>query len=190
MRLAVILMVLAGPAFGAVATPDWPCVQRKQPSLSLGQMWTGPEPVTSQDPDLRALAEALAQRRLPIEDAEAKIADFAAGADDARLAALMAAVLAQINPDRDALIAGISRYGHAQVALAQRIEERRAKVAGLEAAPHPDFDAIDAEEKALDLDRRVFEDRAASLTYVCETPVILEQRAFALARAIAAHLSE
>ena len=52
----------------------------------------------------------------------------------------------------------------------------------------PDFDAIDAEEKALDWDQRVFTDRQQSLTYVCETPVILEQRLFALGRALAAGL--
>ena len=34
------------------ADPDWPCVQRKQPHLSLGQMWTGPQP----DDAVRALA--------------------------------------------------------------------------------------------------------------------------------------
>ena len=32
---------------------------------------------------------------------------------------------------------------------------------------------------------RIFRDRAQSLTYVCETPVLLERRAFELARAFA-----
>ena len=37
-------------------------------------------------------------------------------------------------------------------------------------------------------DQRIFTDRQQSLSHVCETPVILEQRAFALGRAIAGHL--
>ena len=61
-------------------------------------------------------------------------------------------------------------------------------MARLSAAESPDFDKIDAEEEKLDWDTRIFTDRQAQLTYVCETPVILEQRAFALGRAIAGHL--
>ena len=34
-------------------------------------------------------------------------------------------------------------------------------------------------------DTRIFKQRAQSLNYVCETPVLLEQRAFAIARALA-----
>jgi hypothetical protein len=52
----------------------------------------------------------------------------------------------------------------------------------------PDFDAIDKQEEQLDWDTRIFQDRQQALSYVCETPVILEQRVFALARAIAAGL--
>ncbi len=37
-------------------------------------------------------------------------------------------------------------------------------------------------------DLRLYEDRSDSLAYLCEQPVVLEQRAFALARAIAKHL--
>ncbi|GGF61651.1 hypothetical protein GCM10011402_12130 [Paracoccus acridae] len=195
-RILFALTIAAGPAWSAAGTdPEWPCIQRKQPHLSLGQVWAGPVPddrVTelARDPRIDALAARLEQRRLPMEEAEAAIADFAADADDARLTALMVAVMGKIEPDRSALIEGIARYGRSQVALAQRIEERRAQMAELEAAADPDFDAIDAAEEALDWDQRIFTERQQSLTYVCETPVILEQRAFALGRAIAAHLGE
>ncbi|TBN40354.1 hypothetical protein EYE42_08095 [Paracoccus subflavus] len=187
-------LILAGPAWAAPgADPEWPCIQRKQPHLSLGQVWTGPVPderatQLARDPQIDALAARLEQRRLPIEEAEAEIARFAAGADDARLTALMVAIMGKIEPDRTALIEGIARYGQGQVELARRIEERRAAMSELEAAAEPDFDAIDAAEEALDWDQRIFTERQQSLTYVCETPVILEQRAFALGRAIAGHL--
>ena len=192
--VALVLIVAAGPAWSAAGTdPEWPCIQRKQPHLSLGQVWTGPVPderilELARDPRIDALAARLEQRRLPLEQAEAEIADFAAGADDAQLTALMVAIMDRIEPDRAAVIAGIARYGLGQVALARRIEDRRAAMADLEAAAEPDFDAIDAAEEALDWDQRIFTERQQSLGYVCETPVILEQRAFALGRAIARHL--
>lgn len=194
--VALVLMVAAGPAWSAAGTdPEWPCIQRKQPHLSLGQVWTGPVPderilELARDPRIDALAARLEQRRLPLEQAEAEIADFAAGADDAQLTALMVAIMDRIEPDRAAVIAGIARYGRGQVALARRIEDRRAAMAELEAAAEPDFDAMDAAEEALDWDQRIFTERQQSLTYVCETPVILEQRAFALGRAIARHLGD
>lgn len=193
--LATVMALAVAPAAQAASgtDPAWPCVQRKQPHLSLGQMWTGPQPDAAtdalvRDPAIQALAARLEQRRLPLEEAEPLIADFAAEADNARLTALMQAILAKIEPERSAMIEGIARYGQKQVDLAKMIEDRRAKMAELEAAADPDFDAIDAEEQALDWDQRIFTDRQQSLTYVCESPVLLEQRAFALARAIAAHL--
>ena len=74
-RITLALALLAGPAFGAAGTdPDWPCIQRKQPHLSMGQVWTGPIPddetlALARDPDIARLAERLEQRRLPIEEA-------------------------------------------------------------------------------------------------------------------------
>ncbi|MGN7867423.1 hypothetical protein [Paracoccus sp. 22332] len=194
--IAFALMLAAAPVWAATGTdPDWPCIQRKQPHLSLGQVWTGPVPDDrvadlARDPKIEALAARLEQRRLPLEEAEAAIAEFAEDADDAHLTALMVAIMDKIEPDRAALIAGIARYGHSQVDLARRIEERRARMVEMEQADPPDFDAIDAAEEALDWDQRVFTERQQSLTYVCETPVILEQRAFALGRAIAGHLED
>lgn len=192
--LMLIAVLGAGPALAASGTdPTWPCIQRKQPHLSLGQIWSGPVPdektgELARDPEIAALADRLEQRRLPLEEAEAEISEFAKEADSARLTALMLAIFNRIEPDRNALIAGIARYGQKQVELSERIENRRAKMARMEAAEKPDFDAIDAEEEALDWDQRIFTERQQSLTYVCETPVILEQRAFALARAIASQL--
>lgn len=191
---ALILVLAAGPALAADGTdPTWPCIQRKQPHLSMGQIWTGAVPdqaaqQLSRDPKIAALADRLEQRRLPLPEAEAEIAAYAGTADDLHLTALMQAIFDRIEPDRSTLIAGIARYGQGQVGLARRIEDRRQRMDALQAAEAPDFDAIDAEEEALDWDQRIFTERQQQLTYVCETPVILEQRAFALARAIASHL--
>jgi len=193
-RIPLVLALMTGPAFAASGSdPDWPCIQRQQPHLSLGQVWTGPIPddqvmALAQGPDIIRLAARLEQRRLPMDQAQTQIAEFAKTADQQHLTALMQAIFAKIDQDRSMLIAGISRYGQAQVALADRVKERRARFEELQTADSPDFDAIDAEEEALDWDMRIFTERQKSLTYVCETPVILEQRAFALGRAIAEHL--
>jgi len=193
MRFLLILAALAAvPAHAATPTPDWPCVQPRQPHLSLGQVWNGPPPPedAGETPEIAALAERVAQRRMPIEEATAAIDAFAQGKDATTLATLMQAIFHRIDTQRSAILDGISRYGHKQVALAARVESRRERMAELEAAEKPDFDAIDAEEEALDWDMRVFTDRQQSLTYVCETPVIMEQRLFALGRAIEAHLPQ
>lgn len=193
MRHLLILVLLAtAPVQAATPTPDWPCVQPRQPHLSLGQVWTGPPPPegAAETPEIAALAERVAQRRMPLEEATAAIDAFASGKDADTLALLMQAIFHRIDSQRSAILGGISRYGHKQVALAARVEARRARMAELESADPPDFDAIDAEEEALDWDMRVFSDRQQSLTYVCETPVILEQRLFALGRAVAAHLTQ
>ncbi|GLK66150.1 hypothetical protein F8A10_00290 [Paracoccus kondratievae] len=192
--LVLALCLVAGAAQAETgADPDWPCVQRKQPHLSLGQMWSGPEPdetvrELARTPEIAALADRLEQRRLPLEKAEAEVAEFAKTADNKQLTALMVAIFDRIDPHRAALIAGIARYGNKQVDLAKRIGDHRQKMEEMQKAEKPDFDALDAEEEQLDWDTRIFQDRQQALTYVCETPVILEQRVFALARAIAAGL--
>lgn len=192
MRYLVLAAALLVPVAAQAATPtaDWPCIQRLQPRLSLGQAWTGPTPPEGAaiPAETAALAERLVQRRMTLDEAEAEIAAFAATTDAEGLALLMQAVFHRIDTQRATIIQGISRYGHAQVALAAQVETRRRRMAELEAADPPDFDAIDAEERALDIDMRVFTDRQHSLTYVCESPVLLEQRLFALGRAIAAQL--
>ena len=47
---------------------------------------------------------------------------------------------------------------------------------------------LDELETRFSWDKRIFEERAQSLTYVCETPVLLEQRLYEIARAIQAKL--
>ena len=48
-----------------------------------------------------------------------------------------------------------------------------------------DWDRIEELQDALAWDIRVYKERAQALTFVCETPVLLEQRAFAIARTLA-----
>lgn len=197
--MRVVMLALSAAALspaalaGGSGDPTWPCIQAKQPHLSVGQLWPGPLPdeavaELAQRPDVAALALVLEQRRVPIEEAEAQIAAFAEGASAEELTALFVAVFDRIDAYRSRIMAGVARYAEKQTSLSAQIEARRVEMARLSAAAEPDFDKIDTEEERLDWDIRIFTDRQGQLTYVCETPVILEQRAFALGRAIAAHL--
>lgn len=178
--------------------PEWPCIQRKVPKLSVGQMWAGPEVdetvlALAQTPGIDSLGTRLALRRTPFDEAQTLIDRFAdTRAEDraAQLTALFAATFGHVDTRRSAIIAGIGRYAAKQAALTARIETRRIALRELEAAAEPDFDRIELIRDELDWDTRIFRDRQQSLTFVCETPVILEQRIFAIARMIMAHLSD
>jgi hypothetical protein len=195
---AAALSVLAAPGRAAdPADKNWPCQQRKMPTISAVQVWSGP-PLDAigdswrDDEEVAALARRLAARRTPIDEAKTLIAEFAdaAGADrERKLSALAAGVLAILNADRASIIAGIERYAARQHQLAAKIERQTAELAALpedgteaEKSQRADLTEIQA------WDTRIFQERQQSLTYVCELPVQLEQRAFALGREMANQL--
>lgn len=197
--IAAGLLLAASGAHAAGEDPDWPCVQRKVPQISVGQVWTGP-PVDDigdswrQDAALAGLAREIASRRTSLEDARAKIADFAAAAADRsqRLTTLFVAVLSLVNEERSAIMAGIGRYARRQQALADKIEAQSAELGTLPDAGGTD-EEIDRREELLEIqawDARIFQERSRALTYVCELPVELDKRAFALGKAIAAEIGE
>lgn len=190
-RACILACLVAAPALadGPPPDPDWPCVQRRQPHLSLAQVWAGPVPddaitTAAAGPEVQAVARVIALRRTTMETVTAEVDRFAADRPAEALTALYLATFNDINRTRDQVIAGITRYAHKQEALQTEIEARRQALAGLEAAQPQDFDAIDKAEADLDWATRIFQDRQQSLTYVCETPVILESRAFAIGRLI------
>jgi hypothetical protein len=177
----------------AVPDPDWPCVQRLLPEIAGGMVWSGPllddvEPPEG-DSAFHALAKELAARRVPIEEAEQQIADYAGSLNGAgkseTLAALFKETLGIINDDRTSIISGIKKFSQGQRTLADKIN---AKNEDIQAMDRSDILAHDAAVVERDWDIRIFADRRQSLVYLCEQPVLLEQRAFALARSLANHL--
>ncbi|WP_283179695.1 hypothetical protein [Gemmobacter sp. 24YEA27] len=195
LRVLVLIALLPGSALAAgEADPDWPCIQRRQPQLSLGQVWAGPQPddaitALAAEPEIQRVASVLALRRTSPEEAAALVETFVAGGSDpARLTALYLATFNHIQRTRDRVMAGITRYAHKQAGLDEQIKARRHEFEQLSAADSPDFDAIDKAEQDIDWSTRIFQDRQRALTYVCETPVILEQRAFAIGRLISGKL--
>lgn len=182
---------LAPAAAADYSDPTWPCVQRKVETLSIGQMWAGPLPEGNwrEDPEVRALATAIAPRRTSPEQVEALVADFAATLPEPergpKLALVFDGVLSLIDGERSQLISGIGRYAQNQAALSTKVEELQTELAALEAAERKNMDRIEELQDMLVWEARIFKDRAQALTYVCETPVLLEQRAFAVARILA-----
>ena len=110
---------------------------------------------------------------------------LAADQKAAQLTRLFADTLAIINRDRSSIIEGIRKFARNQQALAERITAGNEQLSELAPEQIAERDALMARRS---WDMRLYEDRRDSLTYLCEQPVLLEQRAFALARAIAGHL--
>ncbi|POF28328.1 hypothetical protein CLV41_11595 [Roseibium marinum] len=180
--------------YAAAATfddPTWPCQQRKVESLSMALMWTSqlpegfdPQKPGTLTPQARDLAALLSLRKFSLEEAETAIREFADSDNNAepqQMAAIFAQVFNSLGNTRRQIINGIESYSLKQIALSEKIDLTRSDMRVLMDAEKPDFDKVDALEEQLDWDERVFRDRGRSLTYVCETPVLIEKRLYALA---------
>ncbi len=188
LRVILPCMMAVSVQAADYSDPSWPCIQRKVETLSAGLMWPyafDEAPLTDADlsGDIRDLADQLVLRRVTLEEAEVAIADFAARHPDATqgdYGRIFERLFNRVSQNRTQVMAGISRYSFDQIALAEKIDASRAMMVSLEEAENPDFDKLDALEEQIDWDQRIFTDRARSLTYVCETPVLLEKRTYAL----------
>jgi hypothetical protein len=189
---AILFALTARHALAQTAAEDWPCVQRKVPTISAGAIWSGPDLASaspwSEDFEAAQLAQKLASRRVDLDEADRLIEEFAktSGKEkDVRLVRVFAGVLELINAERDRILQGIQRYARGQRLLADRIREESDKIGAVrdEPAAQPSTDITEI-ERQFAWDKRICEERRRSLTYVCETPVILEKRAFEIARRI------
>jgi hypothetical protein len=198
--LLVLALAAAGPAAAAGADADWPCQQRKVPELSAGLVWAGPQrepgaPGWRSDAAVFALVERLAVRRTSLEAASELIAAFADGlAGAARQEMITLAffgLLDRVNAERKDVLEGIERYTRKQRRLADEILQTRQQlnaVLAVEAPSSADDERRRELEERLTWQTRIHEERERSLGFVCEIPVLIEQRLFALARELANHL--
>ncbi|MGO9389231.1 hypothetical protein [Rhodoblastus sp.] len=189
-----VFCAFAAPALAGGPPPaddDWPCAQRRTGAISRAAVWSGPDSPESRSEDeaaVASLARKLASRRTPMDEAETLIDNFAneAGADkDKRLTRVFDSTLELINNERDKVISGILRYARGQKILAAKVREEADKVSDAQENAEPIApDELEKAHPELKWDKRIFDDRARALTYVCETPVLLEKRAFAIAQAL------
>ena len=196
---SIIALGGAGALAADAANPDWPCIQRKVATLTSAQMWDGPavDDLTGwrDDQEMTKLIAVLVSRRVPIEQAAASIAQFAAAQPrdtrDEALKMLFAGLLSTVNTDRAAVMTGIERFQRRQKARAAEIERQSAELRQLKEQAASDEKArseLTAAEDKYNWDVRVFTERQQSLPLACEVPVVIEQRLFELAREIRTHM--
>jgi hypothetical protein len=199
--LALLLSVrasAAGPPSAETAPldPNWPCEQIKIDHLSLATMWGGP-PLGKfltdwqQYPKAAALARRLAQRRVPIAEAQAEITSFAKAAGDQRqteLLAFMGGLFSLLDQERFAVIQGLDRFGARQKSYAAQIRGEASALQEAQDAAHPDQQKISKLGEEISWDMRVFADRKSMISYACAVPDEIEHRLFELVGTISSLL--
>jgi hypothetical protein len=172
--------------------PDWPCVQAKVPELSVVAMWAGPPlddaaNAWESEPKIRDLVPRLAARRVPLADAEKAVAEFITGsaAERERKAKLLfAGLFDRLNRERTDVMNGIERLNRRQQELAEKLRADIAELHKVQDAPTPDAAKLAQMSQQVEWSTRIFEDRRKSIRFVCEVPVLIEQRLFALGRVV------
>lgn len=172
--------------------PDWPCVQPKVPQMSVAAMWDGPAIADvgnswQDDPKIKDLVSRLAARRTPLDAAEKAIAAFITGTsaekqDTAKK--LFAGLFDSLSTQRSEIMDGIERTARKEKELADKIRSDVTDLHALEDEPDQDQSKITALASQVEWSTRIFEDRRKTIRYVCEVPTMIEQRVFALGRAI------
>jgi len=193
MRLvfAALVIALASPALAADPRyPDWPCAQAKVPELSVTAMWAGP-PIDEaakaweNDPKVKDLVPRVAARRTPLEEAQKSVTEYVTGSAaerEQRAKFLFAGLFERLNRERTEVMNGIERVARHLKELANKIKADVAELHSVQDANPPDQAKIDQLAAQVEWSTRIFEDRRKTIRFVCEVPVQIEQRLFALAR--------
>jgi hypothetical protein len=182
-------------------TADWPCVQRKVETLTAMQIWDGP-PIDEvkgwfREPGVPELIEVLASRRVPLDQAEAAIEEFAKALPedkrDEKLTLLFAGLFDKVTGQRRSVMAGIEKYQKSQKERARELERQSTAIVELEKKLPPGSteeppELADAREK-FNWAQRIFQERQSNVPLACEVPVLIEERLYALTRAIRNNMS-
>ncbi|MDB5565038.1 MAG: hypothetical protein JWP84_1604 [Tardiphaga sp.] len=194
--MIAVLMAMAGSAdVGRAADPrypDWPCAQAKVPEVSLAAVWAGPplDDVANKwkdDATVNALVSRLAARRTPLDEAEKTIAEFLSGATpekSERGKLLFAGLFDTLNAQRSSVMNGLERVTRKQREAADSIRAETLALHAQQDAATPDQAKIEQLGNQLLWQTRIFEDRRRVIKFVCEVPVAIDQRLFALGRMI------
>jgi hypothetical protein len=79
---------------------------------------------------------------------------------------------------------GIERFSRKQKEFADQIRSTIFQLREQQDAPGQDESKVNELASRVEWDTRIFDERQRTIGYVCEVPVLIEQRLFALARAI------
>jgi hypothetical protein len=172
--------------------PDWPCNQVKVPEISVAAVWAGPSiddvgNAWEDDAAIRELVARLAARRTPLDDAQKTISDVITGTESERqkkAKLIFAGLFKTLNHERSEVMQGIERYFRKQKEFSGQIRSTILQLRELQDRRDPDQGRVDELTNRVEWDTRIFEERRKTMNFVCEVPVLIEQRLFALARAI------
>jgi hypothetical protein len=188
-----IELALRGMALAADPRfPDWPCTQVKVPEISVAAVWTGPSiddvgNAWEEDARIKDLVAQLAARRTSLDEARKAISDLITGPESERqkkAKLIFAGLFKTLNHERSEVMQGIERYFRKQREFSDQIRSRILQLRELQDRSDPDQGRIDELINRVEWDTRIFEERRKTMNFVCEVPVLIEQRLFALGRAI------
>ena len=140
-----------------------------------------------EDAAIKDLVARLAARRTPLDDAQKAIADAITGTESERqnkAKLIFAGLFKTLNDERSEVMRGIERYARKQREFSDQIRSTILQLRELQDRPDADQRRIDELTNRVEWDTRIFEERRKTMNFVCEVPVLIEQRLFALARAI------
>jgi len=140
-----------------------------------------------EDATIRDLVARLAARRTPLDDAQKAIANIVTGSESERqkkAKLIFAGLFKTLNDERSDVMRGIERHARKQKEFSDQIRSAILQLRELQDRPDADQGRIDELTNRVEWDTRIFEERRKTMNFVCEVPVLIEQRLFALARAI------
>jgi hypothetical protein len=195
------MIILAGLVVAAVAArsappraedPNWPCQQRLVPKLSAAAYWNGPSLDNigdwHADPAVADLVRRLAPRRVSTEEGLTEIAAFArslSGDRQRRLALAFCGLLAESDRERAGLIEKLKQIGRHQHELADLVSRLATALDAIPANATGEAGARRTDlQQRHDFTARNFEEIQHTIRYACETPVALDARLGAWARAL------
>ena len=206
-KIFVMLVLVMTLATGVVearfgsAPEGWPCVQPYVAEVSAGAFWTGGELPASEalvgNEALMRLVDEASDRTISYEQSLDKVKTFLNQLEGSspehkqeQVALLVVALTDSINSKRAQVLKAIERFSKRQQMMITRIEDQDNKMRAIESDDSSEnvstLEDLEARQK---WDIRVFEEREFQKNYLCEQPVLLEQRFFLLGREIAAWLS-
>jgi hypothetical protein len=171
--------------------PDWPCQQRLVPNLTAAAYWNGTLDMQGDwqaDPEVGDLVRHLSPRRVTTEEGLAEIANFAKTVSKDRphrLALVFRGLLEETDRERAGLIERLTQMGRRQRALADLVARLADELNSipLDATGEAADKRVDVQQR-YDFTARNFEEIQRTIRYACETPVALDARLGAWARAL------
>ena len=122
---------------------------------------------------------------LSLDDAQKAISEIVTGTESERqkkAKLIFAGLFKTLNDERSDVMRG--RYARKQKEFSDQIRSTILQLRELQDRPDADQGRIDELTNRMEWDTRIFEERRKTVNFVCEVPVLIEQRLFALARAI------